>query len=472
MNGRAQTSFSHTISVISALVLLSSLSAILWFAASVPKLQRFDDPDGALAHMVSRIMEAQEGLRRAPTWQRWITEWAAGSQEAERAQAIRWYEELVAMTGQPVSRLRLAILRGETGQAPEALLPVTAWTTMGDPMPLYAELVEGAYGLGPLEREQGFALQASLAEALPSGWFYDAMAARIAQRAGDQAFLTAVDTHRMVQGRRLQRWAHALLVTELFCLMVGTVMLVRLARGMSPGWFRLPVPGVPPPWTGGAGVAVLLRGGALGSLLSLAFLSLTPAEHLLSLRAVAIPIANVPLLAMAYAYLLRPAGLSLWDGFGLKVARGQGMKLAGMVIVVVAVGLWGEWMMGRLSEMVGLTNHWTEWFDPDLVWAPHSVLAITLVEYVIFAPIFEELAFRGLLFATLRRRLSFAPAALLSAGLFALAHGYGWIGFISVLWSGVLWAWVYEKTGSLIPGMVAHALNNLLVCLAVMALLR
>ena len=64
------------------------------------------------------------------------------------------------------------------------------------------------------------------------------------------------------------------------------------------------------------------------------------------------------------------------------------------------------------------------------------------------------------------------PAAVISAGLFALAHGYGVIGFLSVLWSGILWAWIYERTGSLVPGIIAHALNNLLVCLAVMALLR
>ena len=37
---------------------------------------------------------------------------------------------------------------------------------------------------------------------------------------------------------------------------------------------------------------------------------------------------------------------------------------------------------------------------------------------------------------------------------------------------GVLWAWIYEKTGSILPGILAHAINNLLVCLAVMALLR
>jgi membrane protease YdiL (CAAX protease family) len=46
------------------------------------------------------------------------------------------------------------------------------------------------------------------------------------------------------------------------------------------------------------------------------------------------------------------------------------------------------------------------------------------------------------------------------------------IGFLSVFWSGVLWAWVYERTGSLWPGMIAHAVNNLLVCLGIIALLR
>lgn len=99
-------------------------------------------------------------------------------------------------------------------------------------------------------------------------------------------------------------------------------------------------------------------------------------------------------------------------------------------------------------------------------------MAGSVLEYVIFAPIFEELAFRGLLFAMFRRRFEFFPAALISTSLFALAHGYSLIGFLSVFWSGFLWAWTYERTGSLIPGMVAHAANNLLVCLTVMALLR
>jgi membrane protease YdiL (CAAX protease family) len=128
--------------------------------------------------------------------------------------------------------------------------------------------------------------------------------------------------------------------------------------------------------------------------------------------------------------------------------------------------------MDRLSEPFHLTSHWAEWFDADLVWATPFLTAVSLVEYVIFAPLFEELAFRGLLFAILRRKFRFLPAALISAGIFGVAHGYGLVGLLSVCWSGVLWAWIYEKTGSLLPGILAHAINNLLVCLAVMALLR
>ena len=142
------------------------------------------------------------------------------------------------------------------------------------------------------------------------------------------------------------------------------------------------------------------------------------------------------------------------------------------VVAVVAAGLLGEWVMGQIAAPLNLSSHWTEWFDADLVWAPLPVMAVSLTEYVLLAPVFEELAFRGLLFGVLRRRFQWMPAAAISAGIFALAHGYGLIGFTSVFWSGLIWAWIYERTGSLLPGMIAHGANNLLVCLSVMALLR
>ena len=465
--------FALGVSLLSSAVLLAALATLLWASANSPKLDRFEEPERALELMVTRTMEAQDGLMSAPEWQRRMTEWTAGSNAAEREQAIQWYRELVDATQSPAAKLRLAILQGESGHADEALAIARTWSGQEAPLPFYGKLIEAAYGTGTLSPSMELELQAALAEELPAGWFYNHLATALAERAGDRALGTIVRQQIHARGAKLQRVSEVLNAVELFCLLAGTVWLAWLlwSRVRGADLMRLHQPGVPPPWPGGIGTSVLLRGGALGAVLSLAFVSFAPGEHE-SLRAVAIPMANVPLLAMAYYYLLRPIGLNLWTGFGLHLDWRQFGRLTGVVFAVVAAGLWGEWVMSRVAESLQLTNHWTEWFDPDLVWASGSVLTISLLEYVVFAPIFEELAFRGILYAILRRRLAPLPAALISASIFALAHGYGMIGFISVLWSGMLWAWIYERTGSLIPGMIAHATNNLLVCLSVMALLR
>lgn len=471
--GAARPQFSLFVSVLSALMLLATLGAILWSSSNSPKLDRFDDPDRALDLMVSRTMEAQDGLDRAPRWHQWVAAWMSGSPQTERDQAIQWYRELAAATGTPQAQLRLAILQGESGYRGEAVAAAQAWKAGDAPVPLYARFIESAYGDRPLSRETELVLQAELAEALPAGWFYNHLAAALAARAGDAALGATVARQIQAGGALVQQRAQVLTAVELSSLVLGSVLLLGIVRvkGRQTDLVRLHQPGVPPPWPGGTGSAVLLRGGALGAVVTLVFLSFAPIENV-SLRALAIPAANLPLLAMAYAYLLKPAGLNFRSGFGLQMHWTQAGRLAGIVLAVVAAGLWGEWVMGRLAEALHLTNHWTEWFDPDLVWASGSVLTISLLEYVVFAPIFEELAFRGLLYAILRRRLTPLPAAAISAGIFALAHGYGLIGFLSVFWSGLLWAWIYERTGSVLPGMIAHAANNLLVCLSVMALLR
>jgi membrane protease YdiL (CAAX protease family) len=465
--------FSIFVSGVCASVLIAALGMVVWFSATLPKLERFGVPDRALALMVSRMMEAQDGLRQSPVWHQWLAEWAVGSNEAECAQAIQWYQELVQTTGDPTSMLRLAILQGEFGYEQAALDEVSSWQDLSSPMPFFGHVIEVAYGARPIDISHEMELQAALAETLPAGWFYNHLAARLARRANDQALLETVERQITLRGEEAQRWTRLLLGFESVCLVLGSVMLLGIVRlrGQRMDILRMHRPGVPPPWPGGIGTAVLLRGGALGAVITVAVLSFAPGEHV-SLRALAIPLANLPLLALAHVHLLKPAGLNFRNGFGLHLERAYWGRLIGIVLAVAAAGLWGEWVMGQVAEALNLTNHWTEWFDPDLVWGSKPVLAISLVEYVVFAPIFEELAFRGLLYAILRRRLQFIPAALISAGIFAIAHGYGLIGFISVLWSGFLWAWMYEKTGSLLPGMIAHALNNLFVCLAVMALLR
>ena len=67
--------WSRFVSVLCAGVLLASLAGILWLFLTVPKLQRFEEPAPAMDLMVGRMMEAQDGLHRAPKWQQWVVEW-------------------------------------------------------------------------------------------------------------------------------------------------------------------------------------------------------------------------------------------------------------------------------------------------------------------------------------------------------------------------------------------------------------
>ncbi len=466
--------FSSTVTLLSALFLMVALASVVWLSASASKLDRIESPERALSLMVSRTMDVREGLKRVPQWEQQVFEWTSGDSETERAHEIEWYQELAEISEDPLVPLQLAILQAEAGHVSQALLSAHEWAGAEDPLPQFADLMMAAYGEGPVHDADRYVLwQAEVAEVLPSGWFYDRLAERLARRANDTALVARIQEQAAVRVDRQFVWAHRLTLVQLGAMAAGTIVCVLLwfRRNESSSFVRLHEPGVPPPWPGSVGAAVLLRGGAIGAMLTAMFLIYAPPDNV-SLRALAIPMTNVPLLFLAYHHLFRPAGMTFDEGFGLEIGWARVGRLMAAVLAVVAAGLWGEWVMDRLSEPFHLTSHWTEWFDADLVWASPSLTAMSLVEYVIFAPVFEELAFRGLLFAILRRKFHFLPAALISASIFAIAHGYGLVGFISVLWSGVLWAWMYEKTGSLLPGILAHAINNLLVCLSVMALLR
>jgi membrane protease YdiL (CAAX protease family) len=77
-------------------------------------------------------------------------------------------------------------------------------------------------------------------------------------------------------------------------------------------------------------------------------------------------------------------------------------------------------------------------------------------------PVCEEFLFRGYLFTTLRRRLGPLPAALIAGTGFGLLHVpvYHVLGCVPLAVLGIGLCLIYWQTGSLIPCMVAHALNN------------
>jgi membrane protease YdiL (CAAX protease family) len=93
-----------------------------------------------------------------------------------------------------------------------------------------------------------------------------------------------------------------------------------------------------------------------------------------------------------------------------------------------------------------------------------------LVLAAVFAPLVEEIVFRGVLYRHLRERLgrighfaSFVVAALASSALFAAIHPQG-IVFAPILAGlGFAFCIARELRGSLIAPMVAHGVNNALI---------
>lgn len=88
-----------------------------------------------------------------------------------------------------------------------------------------------------------------------------------------------------------------------------------------------------------------------------------------------------------------------------------------------------------------------------------GVMFLTLL----MAPVVEELFFRGFLFGTLRRVISWPLAAALAGIVFGAVHvGTPAIFLVPLAVFGALLCVLYERTDSLIPGMAVHAFNNAL----------
>jgi uncharacterized protein len=82
---------------------------------------------------------------------------------------------------------------------------------------------------------------------------------------------------------------------------------------------------------------------------------------------------------------------------------------------------------------------------------------------VVAAPVSEEIFFRGFMFGGIRSRLPFWVAAAVSGAIFGLFHytGSDSLGVVPQLaFLGMMLAWLYERTGSILPAIGIHALNN------------
>lgn len=173
---------------------------------------------------------------------------------------------------------------------------------------------------------------------------------------------------------------------------------------------------------------------------------------------------GVPVRAMA-----RDLGLHRGDGFFTEIRAGIVGYCA--VLPFFAAGVLVMFALQYGLRAAGISVEAPA--HPDMVGLGEISLQkrmLLLVMAGIFAPLTEELMFRGALFRGLRERWSFWPSALVAALIFAAIHPQGALAIPPLAALAVGFAGLREWRGSLIAPILAHAIHNstLIVLLSVL----
>ena len=100
-----------------------------------------------------------------------------------------------------------------------------------------------------------------------------------------------------------------------------------------------------------------------------------------------------------------------------------------------------------------------EWFEKAMELIMDAPIWITLISVSVFAPLFEEWLCRGMVLRGLLQKTHPVSAILVSAAFFAVLHMNPWQALPAFL-LGILFGYVYYKTGSLKLTMLMHCVNN------------
>lgn len=244
-------------------------------------------------------------------------------------------------------------------------------------------------------------------------------------------------------------------------------LLVVLGSIGSGGWFlvarkRLPPPSARMSLLRGWNVRMLIREFCLGELLAVAIS--IPAGLLLSV----VPY-DWSVLIGAVLFIVIPG---IWLVYRMTPGPRAALRLFGLVR--------SPWPKGKMTVFGLLSVSWLivevlillafdtgdlsleDAIRPEFLDRPFALVNCFLIA-VILAPVFEELVFRGFLFGGLKSRMGGWGAASLTSTIFALLHGYSVIGLLATFGYGMVFCWLYARSGSLWPGIVAHAVFNLVV---------
>lgn len=170
------------------------------------------------------------------------------------------------------------------------------------------------------------------------------------------------------------------------------------------------------------------------------------------------------------------AGLWFWMGYcGVRdqvAARGD---LGALIILLIIATVIADWLLAFPIDAAAVAITGVEdlpsekpGYEVEETWAH---LPGDLFSSVIAAPIFEELAYRGLLLGVLLARgWRMSTSIILVSALFAFAHSQYYIwGQVGVFLFGVMMGYLRIASGGLAAPILAHAATNLFITILIYA---
>ena len=200
--------------------------------------------------------------------------------------------------------------------------------------------------------------------------------------------------------------------------------------------------------------ALFMLGALLGNILVLGLQFISPEFAKEYGMIISYPLMFIP--AMLYASAKSRFDENFTPGFKMdsnNFGRFSGIQIAAIVTVAT---LATAFMTDAISSLMPPMPEWLEATMKELLHAPFW---ITLISVSVFAPLFEEWLCRGIVLRSLLTKYSPATAIIVSAVFFAIIHFNPWQAIPAFI-LGLLFGYVYYKTGSLKLTMLMHCANN------------
>lgn len=125
-----------------------------------------------------------------------------------------------------------------------------------------------------------------------------------------------------------------------------------------------------------------------------------------------------------------------------------------LIIVFMTLAL--IFVMDPISNLIPMPDFFKEIMENAFKIDIYGFLVV-----VIAAPIFEEVLYRGIILEGFLKNYTPWKAILWSAILFGASHLNPWQA-IPGIGAGILMAWIYWRTKSILPGILIHFTNNLI----------